>query len=189
VLEPDTAALASLDEEVARMTRLVADLQVLGSAEAAGFTLERSCTDLGKIADETAREFAGLFEGADIRLQTRLEPATAWADQVRVGQMVANLLSNALKYTPKGGLVRLEVTPEGPWAIIRVSDSGPGIPADELPHVFDRFFRGRTASPSGTGIGLTVVAELAQAHGGTAEAASQPGQGSTFTIRLPSQVT
>jgi len=189
VLEPDTAALTSLEEEVQRMTRLVADLQVLGSADAAGFTLERTYTDLGKLADETAREFAGLFEGAGIRLQTRLEPVTIWADQVRVGQILANLLSNALKYTPKGGLVRLEVATDQPWAIITVSDTGPGIPADELPHVFDRFFRGRTASPSGTGIGLTVVAELARAHGGTAEAASQPGQGTTFTVRLPAQVT
>jgi signal transduction histidine kinase len=187
VLEPDTAALASLDEEVQRMTRLVADLQVLGSAEAAGFSLERTNTDLSKLADETAREFAGLFEGVSIRLQTRLEPVTVWADQIRVGQIVANLLSNALKYTPKGGLVRLEVTAEQPWAIIRVSDSGPGVPADELPHIFDRFFRGRTASPSGTGIGLAVVAELARAHGGTAEATSQPGQGATFSIRLPAQ--
>ncbi len=187
VLQPGPGALASLDEEVQRMTRLVADLQVLGSAEAAGFSLERTHADLGKLADEAAREFAGLFEGAGIRLQTRLEPVTVWADQVRVGQIVANLLSNALKYTPKGGLVRLEVASEEPWAIIRVSDSGPGIPADELPHIFDRFFRGRTASPSGTGIGLTVVAELAHAHGGTAEAASEPGQGATFTIRLPAQ--
>lgn len=169
------------------MTRLVADLQVLGSADAAAFSLERTQTDLGKLADETVREFAGLFEGADVRLQTRLEPAMAWADPVRVAQILANLLSNALKYTPKGGLVRAEVTADGPWAVIRVSDTGPGIPADELPHVFDRFFRGRTASPAGTGIGLTVVSELARAHGGTAEVASQPGQGTTFAVRLPSQ--
>ena len=139
------------------MTRLVADLQVLGSADAAAFSLERTQVDLGKLADETVREFAGLFEGAGVRLQTRLEPAMAWADPVRVGQILANLLSNALKYTPEGGLVRAEVTAGGPWAVIRVSDTGPGIPADELPHVFDRFFRGRTASAAGTGIGLTVV--------------------------------
>ena len=156
VLEPTPGALASLDEEVQRMTRLVADLQVLGSADAAAFSLERTQVDLGKLADETVREFAGLFEGADVRLQTRLEPAMAWADPVRVGQILANLLSNALKYTPQGGLVRAEVTADGPWAVIRVSDTGPGIPADELPHVFDRFFRGRTASAAGTGIGLTV---------------------------------
>jgi signal transduction histidine kinase len=100
VLEPSPAALASLEEEVARITPLVADLQILGAADAAGFTLERTQTDLGKIADETAREFAGLFEGADVQLQTRLEPAIAWADPVRAGQILANLLSNALKYTP-----------------------------------------------------------------------------------------
>ena len=187
VLEPTPGALASLDEEVQRMTRLVADLQVLGSADAAAFSLERTQVDLGKLADETVREFAGLFEGAGVRLQTRLEPAAAWADPVRVGQILANLLSNALKYTPQGGLVRAEVSTVGPWAVIRVSDTGPGIPADELPHVFDRFFRGRTASPAGTGIGLTVVAELARAHGGSAEAASEPGQGTTFTVRLPAQ--
>jgi signal transduction histidine kinase len=187
VLEPSPAALASLEEEVARITRLVTDLQILSSADAAGFTLERTRTDLAEIAGETAREFAGLFEGADITLQTRLDAAPAWADPVRAGQIVANLLSNALKYTPKGGLVRLQATTDGPWAVLRVSDTGPGIPADELPHIFDRFFRGRTARPAGTGIGLTVVAELAAAHGGTAEAASQSGQGTTFTIRLPAQ--
>ena len=71
--------------------------------------------------------------------------------------------------------------------MLTVADTGPGIPADELPHVFDRFFRGRTARPAGSGIGLTVVAELAAAHGGTAEAASQPGCGATFTVRLPAQ--
>jgi signal transduction histidine kinase len=187
VLEPSPAALASLEEEVARITRLVTDLQILGSADAAGFTLERAHTDLATIADQTAREFAGLFEGAGIILQTHLEAAPAWADPVRAAQIVANLLSNALKYTPHGGMVRLQAGTDGPWAVLRVSDTGPGIPADELPHIFDRFFRGRTARPAGTGIGLTVVAELAAAHGGTAEAASQPGQGSTFTIRLPAQ--
>jgi signal transduction histidine kinase len=161
--------------------------QVLGSADAAGFTLERTGTDLATIADQTAREFAGLFEGAGVTLQTHLDAAPAWADPVRAAQIVANLLSNALKYTPKGGLVRLHAATDGPWGVLRVSDTGPGIPADELPHVFDRFFRGRTARPAGTGIGLTVVAELAAAHGGTAEVASQPGQGSTFTVRLPAQ--
>ena len=187
VLQPDAAGLASLEEEVQRMSRLVADLQILGSADAAAFSLERTDTDLAELAEETAREFAALFEGAEVRLQTRLEAATTWADPVRVGQILTNLLSNALKYTPPGGLVRLQVTTDRPWAVIAVSDTGPGIPADELPHVFDRFFRGRTASPSGTGIGLTVVAELAAAHGGTAEVSSEPGQGTTFTVRLPAQ--
>lgn len=189
VLAPTPEALTSLDEEVRRMSRLVADLQILGSADAAGFSLERSPADLAQLADEAVREFAGLFEGSEIRLETRLEPVTAWADKVRVGQILANLLSNALKYTPAGGLVRVRLGSEPPWAVLQVSDSGPGIPADELPHVFDRFFRGRTARSPGTGTGLTVVAELARAHGGTVAAASEPGQGSTFTVRLPLQAT
>jgi two-component system sensor histidine kinase BaeS len=189
VLDPTPDALASLDEEVRRMSRLVADLQVLGSADAAAFSLQRSAADLGQLADEAAREFAALFEGSEITLETRLEPVTAWADRTRVGQILANLLSNALKYTPAGGLVRLSVAGDGPWAVLRVTDSGPGIPADELPHVFDRFFRGRTTASPGTGAGLTVVSELARAHGGTAEAASDPGHGATFTIRLPLQAT
>ena len=148
VLAPDAAALGSLDEEVQRMTRLVADLQVLGSADAAGFTLQRATTDLGGLAGQAAAQFAGLFEGAEITLETRLVPVTAWTDAVRVTQIIANLLSNALKYTPPGGLARLSVTGDGPWAVITVSNTGPGIPADELPHVFDRFFRGRAPPPA-----------------------------------------
>jgi two-component system, OmpR family, sensor histidine kinase BaeS len=185
VLTPDTQALGSLDEEVQRMTRLVADLQVLGSADAAAFTLQRQPVDLAEIADQTARQFAGLAGSAGIVLQTRLQPAPCWADPVRAAQIVANLLSNALKYTPDGGQVRIQAGTDGPWAVLTVADNGPGIPADELPHVFDRFYRGRTARPAGTGIGLTVVAELAAAHGGTAQVTSQPGQGSVFTVRLP----
>ena len=88
---------------------------------------------------------------------------------------------------PDPGQPDLGTAADPPWAVLTVADTGPGIPADELPHVFDRFFRGRTARPAGSGIGLTVVAELAAAHGGTAEAASQPGRGAIFTIRLPAQ--
>jgi signal transduction histidine kinase/type II secretory pathway pseudopilin PulG len=189
VLEPTPETIVSLEEEVLRISRLVADLQILGSADAAGFSLERVTTELRDLIDETVREFAGLFEGSEVHLETRLEPVTAWVDHVRVGQILSNLLSNALKFTPPGGLVRVELHRDEPWAVVKVSDSGPGIPADELPHVFDRFFRGRGARPSGSGIGLTVVHELALAHGGTVEVSSEPGSGATFTVRLPLQPT
>lgn len=185
VLEPTPEALDSLHEEILRMSRLVADLQILGSADAAGFSLERATTDLRELTEETVREFAGLFEGAEVRLETRLEPVSAWLDRVRIGQVLSNLLSNALKFTPPGGLVRVELRREEPWALLRVSDSGPGIPADELPHVFDRFFRGRGSRPGGSGIGLTVVRELVLAHGGDVDVSSEPGSGATFTVRLP----
>ena len=101
VLEPTDEALGSLDEEMRRMTRLVADLQVLSAADAAGL-LERAATDLRGLIDEVVDEFAGLCEGAEVRLATRLEPVTAWVDRVRMGQVLSNLLSNALKFTPAG---------------------------------------------------------------------------------------
>jgi signal transduction histidine kinase len=189
VLEPTGEALGSLDEEIARMTHLVSDLQVLSAADAAGFSLDRTTTQLDGLVKQVADEFAGLLEGAEVRLQTDLGPVTAWVDRGRVGQIVANLLSNALKFTPPGGLVRVELQADGDQAVLQVADSGPGIPAEELPHIFDRFWRGRTARASGTGIGLTVVRELVQAHGGTVQAASQPGHGATFTVRLPLQAT
>lgn len=187
VLEPNPETIVSLEEEVIRISRLVADLQILGSADAAGFSLERASTDVRELVDETVREFAGLFEGSEVHLESRLEPVDAWVDRVRISQVVSNLLSNALKFTPPGGLVRVELRRDDPWAVLRVSDSGPGIPADELPHVFDRFFRGRGARPSGSGIGLTVVHELVRAHGGDVEVSSDPGSGATFTVRLPLQ--
>jgi signal transduction histidine kinase len=190
VLEPTPEALASLDEEVQRVSRLVADLQILGSADAAGFSLERKTVDLRRVVDEQLRQFSGLFEGSEVHLEGRLEPVPAWVDPIRFGQVVANLLSNALKFTPAGGIVRVELrADEADSAVVRVADSGPGIPADELPHVFDRFFRGRTAQPPGSGIGLTVVRELVEAHGGSVAVASTHGEGTTFTVRLPVSAT
>lgn len=188
VLQPSPEALDSLDEEVQRMSRLVADLQILGSADAAGFSLERHTVDLREPVDEVVRQFAGLYEGSEVALETRLDDVTAWVDRLRIGQILSNLLSNALKFTPAGGIVRVELRAEDRWAVVRVADSGPGIPPDELPHVFDRFFRGRTTRASGSGIGLTVVRELVHAHGGSVEVSSVEGQGTTFTVRLPAEV-
>ncbi|ALV33201.1 HAMP domain-containing sensor histidine kinase [Streptomyces sp. CdTB01] len=189
VLDAGPDALTSLDEEVQRMTRLVADLQILGAADAAGFTLERAPTPLQDLAEQAVREFAGLFEASEIQLHTRLDPVTACVDRDRVRQILANLLSNALKFTPAGGQVRVDLFTEAKQAVLCVGDSGPGIPTDELPHVFDRFFRGRGARPAGSGIGLAVVRELTQAHGGTVQVSSAPGQGTTFTVRLPLEAT
>jgi signal transduction histidine kinase len=114
VLKPTPETIVSLEEEVIRISRLVADLQILGSADAAGFTLERISTDLRELVDETVREFAGLFEGTQVHLEARLEAVDAWIDRVRISQVVSNLLSNALKFTPPGGLVRVELRRDDP---------------------------------------------------------------------------
>jgi signal transduction histidine kinase len=189
VLTPDSEALDSLEEEVQRMSRLVADLQVLGSAEASGFSLHRTETDLAALVEDASRELAGPFAEAHVTLHTQLEPVSAAVDTDRIRQVLANLLSNALTFTPAGEQVTITLHDDGTCAVIEVCDTGSGIPAEELPHVFDRFFRGRDARPGGSGIGLAVVRELVAAHGGTVTAASEPGYGATFTVRLPSQPT
>lgn len=189
VLTPDPQALDSLEEEVQRMSRLVADLQVLGSAEASGFSLHRTATDLAALVEDAAREVAGPFAEARVTLHTQLEPVTAAVDTDRIRQVLANLLSNAMKFTSAGEQVTITLHDDNTGAVIEVRDTGPGIPAEELPHIFDRFFRGHDAQPGGSGIGLAVVRELAEAHGGTVTAASEPGYGATFTVRLPSQPT
>ncbi len=178
-------SLASLHEETLRIARLVADLEALASADAAEFSLDRRPTSLASLVEGAVREFRGPFEGAGVRLEVDAVDLTVDADPVRVKQVLSNLLSNALKFTPAGGRVHVSLRPEGPWAAVRVSDTGPGIPADEMPRVFDRFFRGRSARSGGSGVGLTVVRELARAHGGDVDLASEPGRGAVFTLRLP----
>jgi len=185
VVEPTSPALASLHEETLRLTRLVADLETLASADAAGFSLERHPVHLRPLLQDAVREFSGPFEAAEVGLEAELADAVVEVDPTRIRQVVSNLLSNALKFTPPGGTVRVEAGAEGSRAIIAVSDAGAGIPPDELPHVFDRFFRGRGARARGSGIGLTVARELVRAHGGDIEVASRPGRGTTFTVVLP----
>ena len=186
VVEPDSAALASLHDEALRLQRLVADLETLASADAAGFALERRTVRLRELLEDAGREFAGAFEAEGVELRHDIVDVTVEADPTRVRQVVSNLLSNSLKFTPTGGVVTVALRPEGPSAVLRVSDSGPGIAPEELPHVFERFFRGRGARASGSGIGLTVARQLVRAHGGEIDASSEPGRGTVFTVRLPS---
>ena len=185
VVEPSSPALASLLEETLRLSRLVADLELLASADAAGFSLVRQPVELRPLLEGAAQEFAGPYEAEDVALRTDLSNVRVEVDPTRIRQVATNLLSNALKFTPSGGEVVLALRVEAGRAIIRVSDTGPGIPADEVTHVFDRFFRGRGVRAGGSGIGLTVARELVRAHGGDIQITSEPAQGTTFTVSLP----
>ncbi|MEU7401901.1 ATP-binding protein [Streptomyces sp. NPDC044948] len=185
VREPTDKAIASLHDENLRLTRLVADLETLASADAAAFTLQREPLSLTALVTDTVGALADSFAGAGITLRTDLADVQVEADPVRLRQIVTNQLTNALKFVPPGGTVTLTLRQEDGWAVLRVADTGPGIPADELPHIFDRFFRSRAARADGSGIGLAVAAELAAAHGGTLTADSKVGHGTTFTTRLP----
>ena len=167
------------------MGRLIADLESLAYADAAVFSLHRRPTDLAELVRAAVTEFAGPYAAEGLRLESNLTALSADVDPVRIRQAISNLLSNSLKFTPSGGRVLVEVAPIGGAAVIRVTDSGTGIADDELPRVFDRFFRGSGAMTAGSGIGLTVVQELVRAHGGRVDISSSTGDGTKVTIQLP----
>jgi two-component system, OmpR family, sensor histidine kinase BaeS len=186
VAEPTPEQLTSLRDEVLRLTRMLTDLQDLAAADAAALQLNRRPCDLAGLAATAADSLAGQFEAAGITLQRRLVPAEILGDPRWLHQVITNLLTNALKFTPAGGLVTVATAPAGACAVLTVTDTGTGIPADELPRIFDRFWRGRQAAQtSGSGIGLAVAAELTQAHGGQLSATSQPGHGTQLSLTLP----
>jgi two-component system sensor histidine kinase BaeS len=185
VLEPTAPTVGSLHEETLRLTRLMGDLETLASAEAAGFTLSPQPVPLKPLLEECAGGYAGSLEAQGVSLRVELDDLVADLDPNRMRQVVSNLLSNALKFTPSGGSVELRLRSDGGQPVITVTNTGPGIALDDLPHVFDRFFRGHGVRASGSGIGLTVVRELVEAHGGSVAVSSEPGHGAAFTVRLP----
>lgn len=185
VVEPDAPIVASLHEETLRLTRLMGDLETLGSAEAAGFSLSPQRIELRPLLEESIRGFETRFQEEGVMLLSNLRDVAADVDANRIRQVVSNLLSNALKFTPSGGSAEVDLGTADGQAEITVADTGPGISSEDLPHVFDRFFRGHGVRASGSGIGLTVVRELVEAHGGSVEVTSAWGAGTAFTVRLP----
>jgi len=141
--------------------------------------------------DEAIRQVVDLYRDVADAKQVALEGRPAPdldvdVDSTRFQQVLANLVDNAVKYTPSGGRVEISAIPEGDSAVVRVADTGIGISADELPHIWDRLFRGdKSRTERGLGLGLSLVKAIVQAHGGTVEADSAPGRGSTFTVRIP----
>ncbi|ROO63306.1 two-component system sensor histidine kinase BaeS [Micromonospora sp. Llam0] len=185
--EPDPARLARLHDQSLRLGRVVEDLAELSAAESSALSLRRADVDLADIVTaaldghESRLRSAGLHVDRDIH-----SPVPVHADPDRLHQAVTNLLTNTARYCRPGDQVQVSVDTVDHHARIRVVDTGPGIEPADLPHVFDRFWRGRNSrSTGGAGIGLAVVRELVVAHGGTVDAQSRPGHGSTFTIRLP----
>ncbi|MHB1865564.1 MAG: sensor histidine kinase [Candidatus Saccharimonadales bacterium] len=185
---PTSETLASLHEETLRLSRLVADLETLASADGAPFDLTREMVELAPLVEAAVAELAGPMRDKGLSVETRLHNVAVFGDPLRLRQVVANLLSNAAKFVPPGGTVRVGLACDGTQASLEVADNGPGIAPDDLPHVFERFFRGSDARAGGSGIGLAVVAGLVEAHGGEVAVTSEPGQGATFTIRLPQTV-
>jgi two-component system, OmpR family, sensor histidine kinase BaeS len=176
----------SLHEEVVRLGRIVGDLQTLAAAEAAALQLSLQPCDLADIAAAAAEDWAASFAAAGVGFSRDLAAAPVLADPGRVHQIIANLLSNALKFTPPGGAVTMRLAPADGLARLEVTDTGPGIARADQGRVFDRLWRGDAAAQTaGTGIGLAICAELARAHRGSVEVESEPGHGARFSLILP----
>jgi signal transduction histidine kinase len=190
LLAPTPETLAGLGDEVRLLERLVDDLQDLALAEAGQLALERGPVDLG---GEVERAVKGLRPRADqlgIRLETDLPaglPEVA-GDARRIVQILRNLLGNALTHTPAGGRVVARARPAPGEVVVEIEDSGAGIAAEHLPHLFDRFYRAdpsRTRATGGAGLGLAIVQQLVVAHGGRVWVASAVGEGAVFGFSLP----
>jgi two-component system OmpR family sensor kinase len=180
-------AMGRIESEGARMARLVDDLLLLARTDQ-GRALEREPVDLVRIAREAAGDFAAADPGRP--LMRDLEgTAVVAGDPIRLRQAIDNLLANVRAHTPTGTPARVNVRRNGAWAEVTVADEGPGIEPEDQPRIFERFWRGdpargRTAA-GGAGLGLSIVDALVRAHGGTVAVDSSPGQGTTFTMRLP----
>ncbi len=188
--KPSPENLTSLRDETLRLARMVDDLQQLALAEAAALQLKLVPCDLAAIAEDAADSLADNFDGASITLRRDLTQAHVIGDPPRIRDIATNLLTNALKYTPPGGtvLIRTRPVPGTEQARLTVADTGIGIHPEDLPRVSERFFRSsRTSSIAGSGIGLTIVAEIVRGHHGTMDIDSEPGTGTRVTITLPAR--
>ncbi|HEY7334421.1 MAG TPA: ATP-binding protein [Bryobacteraceae bacterium] len=184
-------AMTNALEDVEQLSSIVRALLLLSQAESGQLALQKAPLDLGEVALDIVEQFQIPAQENDLRLRADIAPGSVIpADRVQIERLISNLLSNAVKYTPPGGSVWVRVSPaESPaFAILEVEDSGVGIAAEDLPHIFDRFYRVRNAETnriSGLGLGLSFVSWIVEAHGGRMDVASAVGSGTRFRILLP----
>ncbi|WP_329019588.1 sensor histidine kinase [Streptomyces sp. NBC_00690] len=190
IADLDPAFVSSLLEEAVQLQHIIDDLQDLAEADAGALRLHPEPVRIDELLGQVAAAHQARAESEGVALHVRVDPnvPTLLADPVRLRQAVGNLVSNAVRHTPRGGSVTLRARGSADRLDVAVSDTGAGIPAADLPHVFDRFWRAeksRNRRTGGSGLGLAIVRKLAEAHGGTVDARSRVGEGSTFTLRLP----
>jgi heavy metal sensor kinase len=185
-------AIVNSLSDIERLSQIVRALLLLSQAETGQVLLQKQQLDLVDTVQDIADQFQIPAEGGEVTLTftSRITRCTGDFDRVQLERMLSNLLSNAIKFTPAGGEVRVILDRHGDDAEIIVEDTGEGIPPEHLPHIFDRFYRvrgvGEQASPEkGLGLGLSFVAWIVRAHGGTIDVRSEPGRGTTFCVSLP----
>jgi signal transduction histidine kinase len=185
--KPARDALADCVERSDEVLRLLKALMEISEAEAGVLRLEKTNADLREIVGQAVELYADVAEVKQIKLE--LEPGAVvpvFVDSVRLRQAVANLIDNAIKYTPEGGGVTLRLNSQGEEAVLEVRDTGPGVPEAEQPRIWERLYRGdQSRSQSGLGLGLSLVRAIVVAHGGQATVRNAPERGAIFEVRLP----
>ena len=190
VVEPDAAAIRSLSEETYLLSRLVNELQELSLAEAGELKLVYQAEDITNLVKQAVTPWQPQLTAGEISLSLELPDnlPLVTIDWQRVNEVLHNLLKNAVAHTPKGGAINVAAGAKGKWVEVSVSDTGEGIPAEDLPHIFERFYRvdkSRARATGGSGLGLTIAKRLIEAHGGTIAVQSKLGEGSRFSFTLP----
>jgi signal transduction histidine kinase len=183
--EADGEHLELIERETDVMARLLEDLQLLSNAEAGAIRLHRERLEPRELVEtaEAAHRGEAAERGVALRAEMAPDLPALDVDRVRIGEVLANLVSNALRHTPAGGIVTIGAGRDAAGVAFRVTDTGEGIEPDELAHIFDRF--ARSAESRGSGLGLAIAKSLVQAHGGTISAESEPGRGTTIRFVLP----
>jgi len=185
----DEARLKSILEETQILSRLVEDLRTLALAETGSLQLKREPTDIAALIRDTVSAFESQADAADVRIELSLgdKALSLEIDPERIRQVLTNLVSNALRYSPRGSSVKVDLTEFNSSAerrvMISVEDSGPGIASEDLPHVFDRFYK--TSDSRGMGLGLSIAKYIVEAHGGEIRAESAEGRGTKIWFSLP----
>ncbi len=199
VSDPDTVAryLRQCQSEVGRMSALIDDLFELTQLDAGGPALRFEASSLSDLISDTLEGFAARAEARGLHLSGSVAPGVdpVWMAPEKMSRVLRNLLANAIRHTPAGGQITLTAETQGESVALMVSDTGEGIAPEDLPRVFERFYRaeksrsreGYSDEPGGAGLGLAIVRELVEAHGGRIEARSAPGRGTTMVITLPRQ--
>lgn len=179
--------LAEAEAETDRLGRILGELLDLSRLDAGETTGTRELVDLYRLAQEVVDFYRLLAEQQQVHLELQAEPGlvSVWAHPEEMRRALVNLVDNALKYTPAGGRVTVFLAPRGQAIRVEVRDTGPGIPPEDLPHLFNRFYRGRNARPGGTGLGLAMVRAIVEAHHGRVGVSSRLGEGSRFWMEIP----
>jgi len=190
VMRPDADAIRSLDEEAALLSRLVDDLQELSLAEAGELKLICQAEDIGELIKQTVDgvQAQAMAKGVSVSIDLPDKLPAVNIDSQRISQVLRNLLENAIAHTAKGGTVTVIARQQADYIEVAVNDTGEGIPAEDLPNIFERFYRvdkSRARATGGSGLGLTIAKRLVEAHGGKIEAKSELGKGSRFAFTLP----